>query len=492
MTIPMTYNNWRFFGRASELAALGTVLTRGGGFVLRVTGRRRIGKTTLVLEAIRRANLRNVAYIQLADADAAGLVASAREHLRMSGVAAEDLPTSLTALAACVGTLVRAHWVVILDEFQVFARSALYAFNSALQFEVDRFRGIDSPHTTGGIVLLGSIQTEMEALLSGRRAPLFGRCTDVLAVAHLLPTECAQILQTHGELRGEHLLFLWSILQGIPKYWRDAFEVQALGLPRRQALERLFFTGTAPLSAEGASWLADELRGRYDLLLRYLARNPDSSRTDIAAHVASVVGHADPQIGAWLGALEERFRLVQRRDPVLERTKTRNGRYAISDNFLVAWLGALADPVAFIGVRPLEALVEDADRRLATLEGFALERLAAELYHQRSAAGRGFALTERAGRWWERKGADVDLVAVDAERKVVRLGSCKRSPAKLIADLRGFEGNVARFLELHPQMAGWRVEKVAIAPELTLGERQQIERAGFLAEDLGQMVGEAQ
>jgi hypothetical protein len=464
------------------------MLSRGRFFFLRVTGRRRIGKTTLVLQALRVAGRERIAYLQVADADPAGVVASACEHLRLSGVDGA-LPSDLQGLAATVGRLVRAGWIVVLDEYQVFARRPLYSFNSALQFEVDRLRAPDAPVTTGGLILLGSIQTEMDALLSGYRAPLFGRVTDVLHLDHLAPSEVAYVLARHGRLDGARFLFFWSLLQGIPKYWRDANEVEALHASRTMALERMFFSGTAPLSAEGTSWLLDELRGRYDPLLRYLARCPGSSRADLNAHVLSVAGHTDPQVGAWLSALEDRFGIVKRRNPAFTPPNARAGRYFIDDNFLTAWLGALADPVAFIGVRDVKSLVAAADTRLCALEGVALERLVAALYHERSVRGVGdFPVSNRVQGWWDRVGAEVDLVAQDAASRRLRVGSCKRSPDRLIGDLGRFDGHVQRLLKRHTELADWSIEKVAIAPQLDDEHRLAIQRAGYLPQDLTDLL----
>ena len=55
--------------------------------------------------------------------------------------------------------------------------------------------------------------------------------------------------------------------------------------------------------------------------------------------------------------------------------KARRARYYLTDNFLRAWLAALAGPVAALNFRPLEQLVADADQRLCDVEGKAFEKL---------------------------------------------------------------------------------------------------------------------
>lgn len=46
---------WGFYGRSLELSQLREILERGRWFFARITGRRRIGKTTLVHQALQQA-----------------------------------------------------------------------------------------------------------------------------------------------------------------------------------------------------------------------------------------------------------------------------------------------------------------------------------------------------------------------------------------------------------------------------------------------------
>ena len=55
---------------------------------------------------------------------------------------------------------------------------------------------------------------------------------------------------------------------------------------------------------------------------------------------------------------------------------------------------------------------------------------------------------------------------------MIRLGSCKRSAAELVRDLPVFHGHVQRFLSQFPSYAGWRVERVSLAPQVPQDVRQ--------------------
>ena len=71
---------------------------------------------------------------------------------------------------------------------------------------------------------------------------------------------------------------------------------------------------------------------------------------------------------------------------------------------------------------------------------------------------------------------------------MIRPGSCKRSAAELVRDLPVFHGHVQRFLSQFPSYAGWRVERVSLAPQVPQDVRQEIGRQGSLVKDLNEVT----
>ena len=134
--------------------------------------------------------------------------------------------------------------------------------------------GAKADRVSGGLIVLGSIHTEMAALLENRTAPLFNRLTDQMELPHLDIASIIEILQTHADDAPERLLFLWNLFEGVPKFYRDCYEQAVLDADRRELLRKMFFTSSSPLRTEAESWFLRELRGRYDLILKYVARNP--------------------------------------------------------------------------------------------------------------------------------------------------------------------------------------------------------------------------
>ena len=485
-------SSWHFYGRSPELERLTSILQRRRWFFAKITGRRRIGKTSLVQEALKRSARERLLYIQIPDSDPAGVLATARDFYDLFAVPGPR-PTDLRSLAQDISRLVRDGWVVVLDEFQYFHRKVLFEFTSHLQLEVDRL-GADAAAVPGGLLVLGSIHTEMAALLEERSAPLFNRITDDLDVTHLDVASVLEILRAHATADMETLLFLWNLFEGVPKFYRDCFEQGVLGAPRRELLETMFFSSSSPLRNEADNWFLRELRGRYDLILKFVATHPGCTHGDIDAHTRSVDPASEKQVGGYIKILRERFRMIDRLQPIFAKPTSRNGRFYITDNFLRSWLAALQTATAAVHFRPMAQLVAEADQRLMEAEGHGLERLVAALYAERSRKGlSGFSLTHRVEGFWDKadragKQIEIDLVALDDASQTIRLGTCKRQGDKLVSDLARFDLHVKGFLALVPRFSSWNVERVAIAPALTLQQRSAVEAFGYLAQDLGDLT----
>ena len=187
--------------------------------------------------------------------------------------------------------------------------------------------------------------------------------------------------------------------------------------------------------------------------------------------------------------LIERFGLIGRKLPVFAKPKAKRSRYYITDNFLRSWLAALANPVSAIAFRPLDDLMNEADQRLADVEGAALEKLASQLYEERSRKEIGdFPITDRVQGFWDKADTEIDLVAVNDATKSIRFGSCKRSPKRLLSDVNNFKQHVERFLQTMPKFQGWAKQYVGIAPMLDAEHRGILTRHDIIPQDLNDLT----
>ena len=194
--MPVSTTDWSFYGRRSELAQLRGILDRGRWFFLQISGRRRIGKTTLIQEVLSAEERARTLYLQIPDSDPAGVIAACNGYLETFGMS--ERVSDLGDLAKLIGRLAEAGRIIAIDEFQYFHRKQLGDFCSLLQAEVDRLSS-KSGAVKGGLIVLGSLHTEMTALLEDRDAPLFNRTTDRLERGHRDVASILEILLTHAD-----------------------------------------------------------------------------------------------------------------------------------------------------------------------------------------------------------------------------------------------------------------------------------------------------
>ena len=489
---------WTFYGRTEELGGLLARMRQRTWFFGTIRGRRRVGKTALVQQALKtlhddQADDVPCLLVQLPDSTPLDLATVFHNGVREAGLderirglsAGHDLP----GVARAVGALCRSGVVVILDEFQTCHGGALRGLPSLLQAEVDELqdRGV-----SGGLLLLGSVQSEMEALLDDRHAPLFGRTTfEILLEPWQLET-VFDVCREHDAGSPERCLTLWTLFGGVPKYWRhyaglgdDVHAIPDWEPWAQQVCEHLFLRSDAPLREEGESLLGRELRRNYVALLRVLAERGPRTRAELREEMPEL------SLGPYLNALVHDLRLVEKQDPVFAEQR-RRGRYAVSDAFLLAWLNVIQPSCQAARIEPVGRVAERLATKLSTLEGFAFERMVRDATEAWSRAAGGFAITDRVGGYWNRSRRDrvsveIDFIAWNDRDRLVRFGSCKRNAAKhdRVAR-RAFRQNVEMFLRSSAgsRFQRWQRQFALFASAFSPDQRDHLESEGYLCHDI--------
>ncbi len=493
--------SWKFYGRSLELEACAKLVMQPRWFFCAISGRRRIGKTSLIRQTLQSLpHAPQTIYLQVPDSDERDVVAVFADALHAAqhvGLPASVQPESLhrfSDMARIMGALCRDGWIVILDEFQYFNRKSLSAFPSLLQAEVDALTG----SAVGGIFVLGSIHTEMTALLEDRGSPLYARVTDRMALDHWDFATLFEVFDDQGVTQPEDWLTLWCLFEGVPKFYRDCahqgvFDATTTPGAGLRAVEALFFSASAPLVEEAGTWFMRELRGASVSILRLLAHQQPCAHQHLSEAYSQSFGDSKTFAG-YLPVLIDRYRLVERQLPVFSQTTgSRQARYQISDNFLAAWLAAIEPGVQAARVQPLARALHLVATRLATHEGMVFERMVRKLMAEASRRGVGdFALTDIVTGYWNRprdaaRLIEIDIVAVNEIERQVRFGSCKRSDAKHTAEsLKKFEQHISDFLSTSTgrRFTGWTQQRALYSPQFCAANRQPLTEQGYLCVDL--------
>ena len=414
-----------FVGRNRELAIIDDHLSRPGGALFVLWGRRRIGKTALVERFIK--GQTSAAY-HVASRSTAIEELGRLSHTLASAwdeplLAAQPLSNAEAFTAFLAG--VKGPAVLVLDEFPYLVES-MPALPGLLQAAWDR--AISKSNLK--IVVLGSSVGMMEEVFLSQRSPLFGRRTGQIRLGPLTPSEIEPAFP--GTL--VHRIEVVAAIGGVPGYLQRLDPSLDLGENLRT---RVLHPGE-PLYEEVPFLLREELRQPH-VYLAILAVVASGARK--FGEISSKVGLDRANLTRYLAVLAE-LGLLEREVSVTEMQpeKSRKGLYRIADPFLSTW---------FSFVHPHRDLIErglgDAvyrDLVLPRLHDFlsrAVEPVVRDLIRESALGDLVPFPVARAGRHWSPT-AEFDMVLLDVSGSQAFVGELKWSrgpvPVSLLDDLR--------------------------------------------------------
>ena len=125
-------------------------------------------------------------------------------------------------------------------------------------------------------------------------------------------------------------------------------------------------------------------------------------------------------MGGYLTNLVEEYELINKRQPLFEKSSNKNVRYELVDVFYCFWFRFIFKYSYIIEIENYAKLQEIVERDYDTFSGLMLER-----YFHRVAMESGE--FTRIGRWWDRRGEnEIDMVAEDELTNRVTFYEVKR------------------------------------------------------------------
>lgn len=410
----------KFFNRERELAFLREIHGREGAQLVAIYGRRRIGKTSLLMRWIgAEPGVRGVYFVAHRTTSSALLAKFSQALQPALGTA--DPAFSFSSWEAALRELARLArtepLVLVIDELPYLLESEP-AFATILQATWD------GPLRRSRIrlFLAGSHYHMMADTLASPKGPLFGRTTADLMLDEIGLREMSLFLPGYSP---EQLVETYSVIGGVPRYleaWSD----------RRPVLANIRDSILSPVSIfrnESAFLIQDEIAEPRTYLAILEAIGGGMKRP---VDIAKLAGVQLAHVGKYLHTLELlRFvrRIVSIETP--SPSTARTSQYEIRDPYL---------RFHFTFVLPNLRLLEQGrlDRLLAVIrEGF--EAYVGKTGYEEICRRHVAALSDRGdlpfealdvGRIWDRR-VEIDVVAVDRRARTALLGECRFRRAKV-------------------------------------------------------------
>lgn len=200
-----------FFGRTKQLDQLKKEMTSGEMRMALIYGRRRVGKSELVKQAVKESGIKSFYYECKQVAEASNVQSICEVVSEVQGLPVLGF-TSFEKLMDYIFTLAKEENIVfILDEYP-YLRENTKGLDSILQSLIDKYRETSKLK----LIILGSYVDIMRSLLEHSN-PLFGRIDLVIDLKQMDYFESAMF---YPDLSDEDKVRIYSVFGGIPYYNR--------------------------------------------------------------------------------------------------------------------------------------------------------------------------------------------------------------------------------------------------------------------------------
>ena len=399
----------KFFGRNKEISELQETnrLSEHTARFTIVTGRRRSGKTSLLLKAYE--DVSDMLYFFVARKSEAELckdfITEITEKLQIPilGEVARfaDIFKFLMQLSKT------RHLTVVIDEFQDFKR-----VNPSVFSDMQKIWDLNKAEAHINLVVCGSIYSLMNVIFKGSKEPLYGRQTGEIKVTAFPPSTIREILACYNpSFTAEDLLALYLYTGGVAEYVEMMMDS---GATNKTLMMEKFVCKNSYFINEGKNMLIEEFGRdytRYFEILQLIASG-HTTRSELESIMKT-------ELAGYITKLENDYSLISRNMPMFQKSN-RNIRYQIEDNFLRVWFRYIYKYSYMLEVGAngkLKALME---KDYTTYSGRVLER------YFRSVMIESEEFT-RIASWWDKKGEnEIDIIAADELEQRVTFYEVKR------------------------------------------------------------------
>lgn len=402
-----------FIGREKELAILEELYTSSRFEFLVLYGRRRVGKTSLLVEFMKKHKV---------------IFFSAQE--KNNALNLQDFSRCVQTYFDGMSFTTFADWeqafnyiskksqndktVLVIDEFP-FIASEYPAIKSILQHTIDhvwRNKNIM-------LVLCGSSISFMENEIMGYKSPLYGRSTMQLELKAFDYLESSLFFPDYSY---EDKLLAYGILGGIPCYLASFDNSR----PLKWNIARNILRTGAFLQNEPQLLLKMELRepSVYNSIFEAIASGA-SRLNDISMKI-----HEESyKCSKYINTLRN-LKLVEKLTPCGENESSKKSLYAIKDNFYSFWYYFVFANKTYYELLGEEASAEQIMQRMPDYMGKIFEQICTQYMLRQARAGALPFVPKEIGRWWgnnpkKRSQDDMDILCLNYDGTAAIFCECK-------------------------------------------------------------------
>lgn len=402
----------KFYNRKSELAELQRIQNLSFNDHSRmtvVTGRRRIGKTSLIMKSVE--GLPTI-YLFVGRKSEATLCTEFIPIIAQSldVFVPNEIKTFRSLFQYLMELAAHKPFNLIIDEFQEF-----YNINDSIYSDIQNTWDMLRKRTRMNLIVSGSIYTLMQKIFQQSKEPLFGRADNIIKLSAFDLTTLKEIMHDYRpQYSNDELLALYTFTGGVPKYVELLCDNRMLSIDE---MISFIVRENSPFTDEGKNLLIEEFGKNHAVYFSILSAISGGINTQ--SEIEAALG--GKSIGGQLKRLLEDYNIIVRQRPILAKEGSQTIRYEIHDNFLRFWFNYFDRHRSLIEIKNFIGLQTIVKSDYPTYSGKLLERY----FKQQFAESFQY---KAIGSWWESKGNqnEIDIVALKLEKKQAIVAEVKR------------------------------------------------------------------
>ena len=433
----------QFFDRQREKEWLQTTLKQSetnAQFTV-LSGRRRIGKTSLVLHAYQDIPFLYFFVAKKTETDlCSDFAQEISTKLQIPIIGKVDRFATLFELI--LQQAQRRNITLFIDEFQDFKR-----VNAGIYSEMQKLWDLYKSTAKINLIVGGSVKSLMQKLFEDKAEPLYGRQTQQIMLTPFAPSVLKEILHTYNpHYQSDDLLALYALTGGVAKYVELLMDA---GATTKQKMLDYIIRPNSIFINEGKNLLIEEFGRDYGVYFSILSAiaTGHTQRNQLE----DIVGK---EIGGYLSSLENIYGLIRKQAP-LYSTTSKNIRYELHDSFLIFWFRYIFkyNYMLEVGAYPQLRTLIDADYN--TFTGKRLEAYFKDALIEQQ-------ICTRIGGWWSRDGkTEIDLIGINELEKTAIFYEIKRNPNAY--DEQELKEKVEAFLQATRQLKGYQITRQGLS-----------------------------
>ena len=400
-----------------------------------VTGRRRIGKTQLLLKSYENTKF---LYFFVAKKSEVILCQDFLQELKEK----LNLPIlgEVNSFSVLFEYIVQLSYeqniTLIIDEFQEF-----FTVNPSVYSDMQRIWDLHKDKAKLNLIVSGSVISLMYKIFENYKEPLFGRANHFIKLQAFKTNTLKEILSDYSpNYTPDDLLALYSFTGGVAKYVQLFMDN---GWTSKEKMIEGMIDENSIFISEGKNLLIDEFGKEYGTYFSILTAISEGKNTR-----AEIENLLKKEIGGYLTKMERDFNLIKKQQPIFTKSSTKNVKYQIEDNFIMFWFRFIYKYSSMIEIGAYEQLRKIIERDFSSFSGHMLEKY----FRENAQISQAYTSI---GNYWDRKGeTEIDFIAVNEIEKSIDFAEIKRQKNNI--SIEKLRQKAAEFLIQNPQFNSYK------------------------------------